>query len=310
MWLKKELSNNKNFQEFLQQCNLTRSQIQPTKLSFLMPPSQRSKARYHNIDILVTWGIKVLNYWKKQDFSLISTQFIIDRETLFILREELDQNSWENLAKAIGTKASDFISFCQVLADKIGRELCQQKSQIIARAASVGRRKFLEKLGWLFTYERALHITAEIIEIFELAKKQLLQQGLHQKSQQDWLKLTAEFTDSPWVQKTKQQVSEYLAFEGQKLPLNQIFLATSDIIESIFGKYKIFSSSSTCSEINEMILTLLLSTTELTPDKVLQAMESIQITDVNAWSKEVFGQSMLSKRKLAFSTQTNYIKVA
>ena len=59
-----------------------------------------------------------------------------------------------------------------------------------------------------------------------------------------------------------------------------------------------------------MILTLLLSTTELTPDKVLQAMESIQIADVTAWSKEVFGQSMLSKRKVAFSTEKNYTKVA
>ena len=50
-----------------------------------------------------------------------------------------------------------------------------------------------------------------------------------------------------------------------------------------------------------MILTLLLCTTEFTPDLVLQAMESIQIADLTAWSKEVFGQSMLSKRKVAFS---------
>ncbi|MGK7874064.1 MAG: hypothetical protein AB4426_12350 [Xenococcaceae cyanobacterium] len=98
--------------------------------------------------------------------------------------------------------------------------------------------------------------------------------------------------------------------EGEKIPSSRPFFARSDIIESIFGKYKIFSSFSPCSEINEMILTLLLSTTELTPDKVLQAMESIQISDVAAWSKEVFGQSMLSKRKVAFSTEKNYTKVA
>ncbi len=59
-----------------------------------------------------------------------------------------------------------------------------------------------------------------------------------------------------------------------------------------------------------MILTLLLSTTELTPNKIIEAMETIQITEVNAWSKEVFGQSMLSQRKLAFSSQNNCIKVA
>ena len=75
------------------------------------------------------------------------------------------------------------------------------------------------------------------------------------------------------------------AIEGRKIPLNQAFLATSDIIESIFGKYKIFASSSPHSEINEMILTLFLSTIELTPDKVLHALESIHLTDVNALVK-------------------------
>ncbi len=310
LWLKKDLSKNSKFLEFTQQSNLTISQIKQTNLSFLRPTSQRSKARYHNLDILVNWGLNVLRYWQKQDFSLISTEFIIDRETLFLLREELDQTSLGNLAKILGTKVSNFTSFCQMLKDKIGRALYQEKGQLISQAAELGRRKFLAKLGWLLNYEKELHIYADILEVFTLAKKQLLQQGLHQKSRQDWLELTAKLPDSPWIQLTQQKVSQYLAIEGQKVPQNQAFLATSDIIESIFGKYKILASSSPCSEINEMILTLLLCTTELTPDKLMSAMETIHISELTDWSKEVFGQSMLSKRKLAFSVQKKYTKVA
>ncbi|MDJ0681545.1 MAG: hypothetical protein QNJ18_16985 [Xenococcaceae cyanobacterium MO_167.B52] len=74
LWLKKELSKNAKFQELLNQCNLTRSQIQQTKLSFLTPPAQRAKARYHNIDLLVNWGLKVVEYWNRQDFSLINNK--------------------------------------------------------------------------------------------------------------------------------------------------------------------------------------------------------------------------------------------
>ena len=249
LWLKKELSNNPKFQEFCQRCNLTRSQIQQTNLSFLRPPSQRSKARYHNIDILVTWALNVLQYWKKQDFSRITTQLIIDRETLLLLKEELDQASLDKLAKMLGTKAENFTSFSQAIADQLGRELVQEKGRIISQAADLGRRKFLEKLGWLFSYEQELTITAEILEVFALAKNQLIQQGLHQKSQQEWENLAIQFEPSPWVQKAQQKVSEYLAIEGQKIPTERVFIATSDIIESLFGKYKIFSSSSPCSEI-------------------------------------------------------------
>ncbi len=85
---------------------------------------------------------------------------------------------------------------------------------------------------------------AEILEVFTLGKNQLIQQGIHPLSQQDWLKLTENFSDLPWIQSTQQKVTEYLALEGKKIPKNQAFLATSDIIESIFGKYKIFASSS------------------------------------------------------------------
>ncbi len=106
---------------------MTRFQIQQTELSFLIPPAQRAKARYHNLDILINWGKKLLMYWKKQDFSLISNQFVIDRETLFILREELDPTSLGKLAKIFGTEASSPKSFEQIITDKIGREIYQQK---------------------------------------------------------------------------------------------------------------------------------------------------------------------------------------
>ncbi len=43
---------------------------------------------------------------------------------------------------------------------------------------------------------------AETIEVFDLAKKQLNEEGLHQKSGLDWLELikTEKFSNLPWVQ--------------------------------------------------------------------------------------------------------------
>ena len=235
---------------------------------------------------------------------------MIERETLLFLREELEQNYLDKLEIMLDKKASNFPSFSEELTEQIGSELYQKKGQIICRLAQVGRRRFLDKLGWLLNYEQELQITSEILEVFALAKNLIIQQGLHQNSPSDWLNLIAKFSSKPWIKKPQQKVTEYLALEAQKIPLNQTFPATSDLIESLFGKYKIFSSFSPCSEINEMILTLILSTLSLTPEQVLQAMETIHITDVNAWSKQVFGQSILSKRKVAFNTPENYTKVA
>jgi hypothetical protein len=41
----------------------------------------------------------------------------------------------------------------------------------------------------------------------------------------------------------------------------------------------------------------------LTTAFVKQALESIRYIDLKDWASEAFGQSMLSKRKIVFSTQ-------
>jgi len=66
--LKKEILSDERFQDFLGQCSLTSQQVQQTKLYFLIPPRQRTKARYHNVDILIKWAMKVIKYAEQQDF--------------------------------------------------------------------------------------------------------------------------------------------------------------------------------------------------------------------------------------------------
>ena len=56
------------------------------------------------------------------------------------------------------------------------------------------------------------------------------------------------------------------------------------------------------SEINEiMILSLILSTTEFSPEKILTAMNSLDTNTLNQWIQRVFGQSMAAQRKATFS---------
>ena len=50
-----------------------------------------------------------------------------------------------------------------------------------------------------------------------------------------------------------------------------------------------------------MVLSLFLFPTKITPEKVLEAMNSVTTDTLNNWINEVFGQSMLAKRKATFS---------
>jgi hypothetical protein len=58
--LKARLERDEQWNAFASQAGRTKSQIQQTEWAFLVPPSQRSKARYMNLGDLVAWGKKTL----------------------------------------------------------------------------------------------------------------------------------------------------------------------------------------------------------------------------------------------------------
>ena len=59
-----------------------------------------------------------------------------------------------------------------------------------------------------------------------------------------------------------------------------------------------------------MLLTICLSTMDLTATLVKDALENVSYSLVEEWLAETFGQSMLSKRKTLFSAKFNDTKNA
>jgi hypothetical protein len=60
--LKRALERDPEWTSFAQQATRTKQQVFLTPLAFLVPPQQRGKARYMNVDTLVAWGRKALTF--------------------------------------------------------------------------------------------------------------------------------------------------------------------------------------------------------------------------------------------------------
>ena len=295
--LKKELEPDEIYQSFRRQCHLTRQQVQQTELAFLMPPQQRSKARYHNVDLLVDWAQKVLKYQQRQDFSQISTSYSLDRETLFLLVDTLTTDSLNCLVKLMPKLYKERDTFQADMLTHLGPELWQLHGERMTQAADLGRRKFHAYLGWLSTYQSSIATYADLVTLIKTVATQLKTTGLHRQSQREWEQTITSHLLTARGQKLQQQISDYLVFEGNQVPAGEILLATSDVIESLFGKYKILVAKRPLKDIGTSILTIPLCTLKFTGDLVKQALESIHSFDVRAWSQSVFGSSMLSHRR-------------
>jgi hypothetical protein len=316
--LKQELSEDKQFQKFFKECSLTRQRVQQTDLCFLSPPTQRAKSRYHNIDILIAWAIKIISYEEKQDFSAIDNTYILDKEAYRLLRSIVSTETIKNLKKAKPEAVKNLDKFSEIISNILTAEAWHVEGEKICKAASLGRRKFYEKLGWLFNHRTDIQTYSEMLALIGSTQTQIKNQGLHNRSLAEWLESLAQalprsintYSVNPRVQKIQAGIEEYLVDEVNKIPAELILLGTSDVIESLFGKYKNFAQRRPIKELGASILLIPLSTIEITIDLVKEAMESISCIDVIAWTKSIFGSSMLSRRRNLNSASNSDTKPA
>ncbi|WP_242055747.1 hypothetical protein [Nostoc flagelliforme] len=157
------------------------------------------------------------------------------------------------------------------------------------------RQKLKSKLGWLINYQESLSIWSQMVQVTRTVETHLKTCGLNQKLS-SVLELQQLTMRGNSLVNFQLKIIDYLTIESSKIQSEQTILATSDVIESLFGKYKQFSSRCPFKQIGQMILSISLSTMKLTGSVVKLALETVRYLDLEAWSDQVFGQSMLSKR--------------
>jgi hypothetical protein len=156
------------------------------------------------------------------------------------------------------------------------------------------------KFGWLGEYIEDISIWGQMVLMTRTLEKQLKINGINQHSNIEF-----ELQECSTVKNVnsdfQNSILEYITNESSQIPVGKTFLATSDVIESIFGKYKNLSSKSPIKQIGQMVLNISLCTMNLATSVIKQALENVRYVDLKDWCFQVFGQSTLSKRKIVFS---------
>ncbi len=157
-------------------------------------------------------------------------------------------------------------------------------------------KKVVDKLEWLDSYQSDIKYWNQIVKMTRTLETQLKLEGINHQSLNIFEQKLEWLTDIS-TQDFQNELREYLINESSKIPQGQTFLATSDVIESIFGKYKEFAARSPLKHLGQLLLTIPLCTMKLTIEIVQKALSTVRFVDVEKWSEQVFGQSALSKRR-------------
>jgi hypothetical protein len=192
------------------------------------------------------------------------------------------------------------------LAQILGQNITESVQNIIFEPADLGHRAFLDKFAWLNRFENVIPDYSQLMQVIEIAKSCVKKDGLGRQSHQEFKQLikTSQIT-SEIAMVLATDLGDFLNDEGELFANRPVIyklqtgLSTSDVIESIFGKFKVFFKEFT--EIGKLVLTIPAFLADITPQSIKQALESTRQQDVNNWIDESIGQSRLSKRRKAFA---------
>ncbi|WP_213456681.1 hypothetical protein [Thiocapsa sp.] len=168
-----------------------------------------------------------------------------------------------------------------------------------------------EGFAWASAYREDLAVYAQMMEQSKAIQSVLKSEGLHAGVCASLQATLAPRTAlAPRAARFTDRVLEQVEVQAAKIPPGATWLASSDIIESVFGKYKMFTARGPLKEIGRLVLAIPAFLTDLTGPLIHEAMTSVRTLDVECWVKTHLGDSMLARRRQAFKAPKLDMKTA
>ncbi len=234
--LKRELENDPLWTAFAKRANTLKRQVYQTELAFCNPPQQRGKARYMNVDTLVVWGVKVLEW--------------------------LDEPR------------------------PTGRELDADRIE--------------EKLGWLREYRQPLRDWEQAMQVIETAESLIRREGYDAGSADELRERFPQVEANSLADRLGGKLLEFVKEQSLHVPETQRFPGSSEVLESIIGKYKTLQGEQGQFGATSMLLSIGAFVGRVTVDCVRTALQTIQGPALKTWEQTNLGTTVQSQRIQAF----------
>ena len=235
--LKARLEHDEQWKAFAAKVGQTKCSIQQTEWAFLIPPSQRAKARYMNLGPLIAWGV--------------STLAILDNPGPEVLSH--------------GTKE-----------------------------------RLEEKLGWLRQLREPLQVWSEMKQTIDMVLEFGRTQGLYRGAAKDLRKQLRKLPLGKAAAQLRDDLIKFVAGQARRLKRGERIPFTSEVIESAFGKYKVVEREQSRGGFTGLLLALAACVAERTQEVVHEALQKTKTIDVIAWIKTKLGETVGSKRRIAY----------
>jgi len=238
--LKHRLEKDERWSTFTRQVGQTKIALLQTELACLIPPHQRTKARYMNLETLLAWGKKTLGVLEQPPAELLATT----------TRERLEQ-----------------------------------------------------KLGWLPAYREALVEWSEWQTVVTSTESLLRRMGLSTTTPQDVAKELRPLVNHASTRVLARELKAFAVSQAAPLRPGERLPASTEVLESCFGKLKVLEKDQARNGLTGMVLSLGAMVWKFSADTVHQALEKVSVRGVKEWIAKNIGTTVQAQRRLVYKPQ-------
>jgi hypothetical protein len=208
-----------------------------------------------------------------------------------------DKSRWMNLDTCVDW-ANKILKFEENLSENM--QVLQLEEKEFAKA-------FRETFGWIHGFSERINRWRDILEVVSIARDEVKSNGLRADTTNRFCKriekIALDANSSSQVQAFINELFGFLCEQTKSIPVGQKFLGTSDIIESVFAKYKNFSAKTPMKGVGKTVLTIPIFLSEITTEKVGDALKCCPNKKVSKWLNDNIGQSVFAQRTKAFASK-------
>jgi len=250
----------------------------------------------HKCGLLLKHALEYDILWRRflEHYSYTKRKCVHSRFAFLAPMKLQDKSRWMNLDTCVDW-ANKIISFKENMPQKIQALHLEKKGFAIS---------FREVFGWIDGFKEPLRKWSSMLEVISIARDQVKHHGLCMNTADQFVQKIQGFdheAQSSSLQVLIGKLFIFLQQQTQQIPESQKFLGTSDIIESVFAKYKYFSARTPMKGVGKTVLTIPALLSRITPEKVGVALKNCPNKKVTAWLDANIGQSVFAQRTKAFA---------
>jgi hypothetical protein len=169
----------------------------------------------------------------------------------------------------------------------------------------VNHEKLRQKLGWLCEYRQPLSAWAELLEVAARTETHVRREGYHARAAEELEAELLMVARAPASLRLKAGLLTFLTEQAKDLPPGQRLLGSSEVLESLLGKYKRIQGTHSKGGMTGSLLNVGAAVLEKTTTAIQTAMAAVPVAAVRQWVRDKLGLTIPAQQAIALRRNKN-----